>query len=149
MSTGAGLSEYNAFCKDLRAGNILYNIDSTNMWGEYLLVAHVTAVTVGGKKTYTALLICMEKREGSYIPLNRCISLTPDSAKNVPFLKHIGYCKFNLIPEFKDMRVDVGLVAVYSRTDLHKFATKLSIRKPKNRKYGKDGKLVIGKTENK
>ena len=74
MNADAGLSEYNGFCKDLRAGNILYNIDSTNMWGEYLLVAHVTSVMVGDKKTYTALLICMEKKDGSYIPLNRCIS---------------------------------------------------------------------------
>jgi len=144
-----GLSEYNSFCKELRIGSILYNIDSTNLWGEYLLVAHITKIRVGNAHTYTALLIVLKKEEGQYAPLNLCISLTPDSAKNIPFLKQVGYCRFKLIPSFDSIDINAGLVAVYSQTDLHKFSQNVSIRKPKKRKYSKDGKLVVRKTGNK
>ena len=144
-----GLSEYNSFCKELRAGSILYNIDSTNLWGEYLLVAHTTKVRVGNALTYTVLLIALKKEKGQYIPLNLCISLTPDSAKNIPFLKQVGYCRFKLIPDFDSIDVNTGLVAIYSQTNLHKFAQNLSVRKPKSRKYNKDGNLVVRKTGNK
>lgn len=143
-----GISEYNAFCKELRAGNILYNINSMNLWGDYLLVAHVTHIRVANINTYTALLIGMKKQDGKYVPRNLCISLTPDNMEQVPFLKHVGYSKFTLVPVFEDMKVDVGLATIYSQTDLHKFVSKLSIRKPRTHKYGNDGKPVIKKNGN-
>ncbi len=144
----AGLSEYNAFCKDLMEGNILYNMDKSNLWAEYLLVANITPVRVGNAKTYTVMLLGLKKQEGKYIPINQRISLTPDYARYTPFLKIVGYCRFKLIPEMTDVDVNVGLAAVYGSTDLHKFATKLSIKKPRHSKYDKDGKLVIKKTNN-
>lgn len=144
----SGLEEYNGFCSELRAGNILYNVNSMSCWGEYLLVANVTHVRIGENDTYTVLLLGLRKQDGNYIPTNNCISLTPDNMNHIPFLKHVGYCKFRLTPVFEDIKIDVGLAAVYSQTDLHKFVTKLSIRKPRRRKYGKDGKPVIKKNGN-
>ena len=151
MSTDSntGLSEYNGFCKDLRAGNILYNIDSTNLWGEYLLVVNVTALRINGIKTYTVFLTGLRKKEGKYVPYDLSISLTPDYARYIPFLKPVGYCKFSLHPAIEDVNVNVGLVTVYGNTDLHKFATKLSVRKPRTHKYDRDGKPVIRKPGNK
>lgn len=139
-----GIEEYNGFCRELRAGNILYNTNSTNHWGEYLLVVHVTHV----KDTYAILLMGMEKTEGQYRTRNLCVSLTPDNMKQVPFLKHVGYCKFTLTPILDNVHVDVGLATVYSQTDLHKFVTNLSIKKPRTRKYGKDGRPIIKKNSN-
>jgi hypothetical protein len=143
-----GINEYNAFCKELRAGSILYNINSVNLWGDYLLVANVAHVRVGNAATYTVLLLGMKKVEGNYVPRNLCISLTPDNMEQIPFLKHVGYGKFTLVPMFDEINVNVGLATVYSQTDLHKFVSKLSIRKPRVHKYGKDGKPVIKKNGN-
>lgn len=143
-----GLNEYNDFCRDLRAGNVLYNIDSTNLWGDYLLVVNVAPVKIGNVRTYTALLLGLKKENGRYVSRDLCISLTPDYANRIPFLKHVGYCRFNLIPVLEKVNIDVGLVTVYGNIDLHKFATKLSVRKPRAGKYGKDGKLVIKKPRN-
>lgn len=143
-----GINEYNAFCKELRAGHILYNINAMNLWGDYLLVAHVSHIRVRDVDTYTALLIGLKKQDGKYIPRNSCIALTPDNAEQVPFLKHVGYSKFILTPVFDSIDINVGLATVYSQTDLHKFVSKLSIRKPRTHKYGKDGKPVIKKNGN-
>ena len=143
-----GIKEYNEFCKELRAGNILYNINSMNLWGDYLLVAHVIHIRIGNADTYTALLLGLKKIEGQYVPRNFCISLTPDNMEQIPFLKHVGYGKFTLVPVFNEINVNVGLATVYSQTDLHKFVSKLSIRKPRTHKYGKDGKPVIKKNGN-
>ena len=142
------IKEYNEFCKELRAGNILYIINSMNLWGVYLLVAHVTHIRVGNADTYTALLLGLKKVEGQYVPRNFCISLTPDNMEQIPFLKHVGYGKFTLVPVFNEINVNVGLATVYSQTDLHKFVSKLSIRKPRVRRYDKDGKPIIRKNGN-
>ena len=142
------LSAYNTFCKRLRAGDILYNINHTNGWGEYLLAAHIIHVRVGNADTYTVLLLGLKKQDGKYVPRNLSISLTPDDRKQVPFLKPVGYGQFTLIPAFDSINVNVGLVAVFSQTDLHKFASKLAIRKPGTHKYDKDGKPIIKKNGN-
>lgn len=148
VKSEAGLSEYNAFCKGLIEGNILYNMDKTNLWAEYLVVANVIPVRVGNVKTYTVLLLGLRKQNGKYTPINQRISLTPDYARHTPFLKVVGYCKYRLLPEMTDVEVNVGLAAVYGSTDLHKFATKLSIKKPRHSKYDSEGKLVIKNTNN-
>lgn len=147
-SINIGLNEYNDFCRDLRAGTVLYNIDSTNLWGDYLLVVNVSPVRVGNAKTYTALLLGLKKQEGQYVSRDLCISLIPEYANRIPFLKHVGYCKFSLLPVLEKVNIDVGLATIYGNTDLHKFATKLSIRKPRTHKYDKDGKPVIKKPRN-
>lgn len=143
-----GIEEYNAFCKELRIGNILYNINSMNLWGEYLLVANVTRIRFSNTDTYTALLLGMKKVDGKYVNRNFCISLTPDNMAQIPFLKCVGYSRFTLVPVFDEINVNVGLATVYSQTDLHKFTSKLSTRKPRTHKYGKDGKLIIKKNGN-
>ena len=143
------LEEYNKFCNNLAEGCILYNIDSTNMWGDYFLVANISPVRIGEMKTYTALLLGLKKDKNRFLPVNRKIKLTPDCAGNVPFLKYVGRCKFSIIPELSEVEVNIGLATVYGQTDLRKFTEKLSIRKPKKKKYGRDGKLFVRKTGNK
>ena len=149
MENSVEIDTYNQFCSNLCEGFILYNIDSTNLWGDYLLVADIIPVRVGGCKTYTVLLLGLKKEEGQFKSRNLRLKLTPEYAKHVPFLKYVGKCNFNLLPEMKDVSVNTGLVTVYGQTDLHKFATNLSIRKPKRHKYGKDGKPIIKPTSNK
>ena len=136
------LEAYNTFCKNLKEGCILYNIDSTNLWGDYLLVANISTIKVGVYKTYGVLLIGLKKEESKFVPRNLIIRLTPEYINNIPFLKYVGHCKFKLIPEIIEINVNLGLATVYSNTDLHKFAKKISVRKPKSRIYEKDGSPV-------
>lgn len=142
------LSGYNSFCSNLKEGYILYNIDTTNQWGEYLLVANVATVRIKGIETYTCMLLGLKKENNGFVPRNCRIKLTPDYASNIPFLKYVGKCTFSIVPIIEDIKVDIGLVTAYGQADLHRFAEKLSIRKPKKRKYGKDGKPIIRKTNN-
>ena len=142
------LKDYNRFCKDLKVGSILYNINSLNNWGEYLLVINVDHIRFNNFSTYTVLLLGLKKEEGKYISRDFCISLTPDHRAQIPFLKYVGYSRFKLIPVLDDIKINVGLVARFSQVDLHEFAKKLSIRKPRTHKYGRDGKPIIKKTGN-
>ena len=52
-----GLKEYNDFCKDLKAGSILYNINAMNNWGDYLLAINVDHIRFNNFNTYTVLLL--------------------------------------------------------------------------------------------
>ena len=90
----------------------------------------------------------IKKEDGKYLSRNFCVSLTPEHRAQIPFLKYIGYSKYTLVPVLEDIKVNVGLVARFSQVDLHEFAQKLSIRKPRTHKYGKDGKRIIRKTSN-
>jgi hypothetical protein len=139
---------YNDFCKNLKEGYILYNVDSTNSWGDYFLVVNVAKVCINKIMTYTALLLGLRKDKDKFVPRDSRIKLTPDCATNVPFLKYIGKCSYRLIPEIKDVEVNIGLAAVYGSTDIHKFASSLHLHKPRNRKYGNDGKPVVKKAGN-
>lgn len=134
------LEKYNAFCKNLLEGYILYNIDSTNSWGEYLLVAEKFNIKIGEEKTYAFLLFGMRRKENKFVFSDIRVKLTPDCAQNIPFLKYIGRCKCNTFPNMSELKVNMGLAVAYSNTDLHKYAEKLSIRKPKTKRYDNDGK---------
>ena len=148
MTSSICIEEYNTFCKSINVGSILYNINSTNCWGEYLLVADITAIKIDNLKTYAILLLGLKKEEGNYKPRELSVTLTPDDANNVPFLKPVGYCTFKLVPQLNKVNVDKGLIAAYSDIDLHKYANRLSIRKPRTSKYNHEGSLVIKKTYN-
>lgn len=143
-----GIGSYNSFCKGLKEGTILYNVDSTNCWGDYLLVVNKTSIQIGSVKTYTVLLLGLKKEDSVFKSRHLRISMTPDYASHVPFLKYVGYSKFELLPVLKDVDVNMGLVAAYGTTDLRKYAQRLSIRKPQSRRYDKDGKPVIKKPSN-
>lgn len=142
------LGVYNNFCKNVTEGSILYNMDITNLWGDYLLVVQKTIIRIGKMKTYSLLLLGLKKEDGQYKPRNLRISMTPDYVGRIPFLKWVGNCKFELLPMLKDIDINVGLVSVYSNTDLHKYAQKLKVRKPQKRKYDRDGKPIIKKLNN-
>lgn len=142
------LEEYNTFCRNLKEGNILYNIDTTNLWGEYLLVINKIAVRVNGTKTYTILLAGLKKENEQYKPKDIMVVLTPDHASSIPFLKYVGYCKFKLLPVIEKADVNVGLVAAYSEADLRKYAYSINMRKPQKARYGNDGNPVIKKMNN-
>ncbi len=142
------LIAYNSFCKGLYEGSILYNINPTNLWGDYLLVINKACVHIGSTKTYTLQLLGLKKEDGKYIPRNTNITVTPDDAKDVFFLKYVGHCKFELLPVLKNVDVNVGLVSIYGSTDLHKYTRKLNIRKPQKHRYDKDGRPVIKELKN-
>ena len=56
------LGVYNNFCKNITEGSILYNMDITNLWGDYLLVVQKTIIRIGKMKTYSLLLLGLKKR---------------------------------------------------------------------------------------
>lgn len=143
-----GLEEYNTFCRNLKEGTVLYNIDTTNLWGEYLLVVHKVLVRIQNIKTYTIMLVGLQKEDGQYKSRNIMVVLTPDCASSIPFLKCVGYCRFKLYPVIEDADVNLGLVAAYSGVDLRRYAYSINMRKPQKTKYGKDGKPVIKKLNN-
>lgn len=138
------LSDYNTFCHNLKEGCILYNVDSTNAWGNYLLVANIIPVN----DTYTVLLIGLKKEDGKFKTRDVRINLTPDYAKNIPFLKYVGLCEFQLIPALSKINVNQALITVYGSTDLRKFNKKADLRKPRVRRYDKSGTPVIKTTKN-
>lgn len=142
------LDIYNGFCKGLAEGYILYNVNKGNRWGEYLLVADVATVTFCGNATYSVLLLGLKKKNGKIVPNGIKVNLTPDHACDVPFLKYVGHCAYRLVPELGEVNINTGLATVYGSADLRKFASKLSIRKPKNRKYGNDGNLIVRDASN-
>lgn len=145
MLSGIDIGTYNDFCHSITEGSILYNIDATNLWGDYLLVVNKAVIHVNEIKTYSLLLLGLRKDGNQYVPRNLRISVTPDYAGRIPFLKQVGVCKYKLLPVLKDVDINTGLVAVYSSTDLHKYTKKLNIRKPKKKKYDKEGKPTIKK----
>lgn len=148
MNEEFDIETYNQFCESVSEGNILYNIDSTNKWGDYLLVANKATVIIGELKTYTMMFLGLEKKKDKFSLRNLRIKFTPDYVKHIPFLKPVGNCRFRLLPELFDVNVNMGLATVYGRADLWKFRKNMSFRKPKVRKYGIDGKLIIKKVEN-
>lgn len=142
------LNIYNDFCRNLKEGNILYNVDYTNHWGEYLLVANIATFIFEGMKTYTALLIGLKKEGSKLTPYNLRIKFTPEHIDHIPFLKYVGRCDYQLVPKIENLELNLGLATIYGSIDLHKYTKKLSIRKPRNRKYGNDGHLIIKKASN-
>lgn len=144
----AKLKEYNDFCKALRPGNILYNINYTNLWGEYLLVAQVAHIIVRDVDTYNVMLLGLKKQDKDYVSKETCVFLTPDSADQIPFLKYVGYSHFTMTPTFSEINVNSGLASIYSQMDLHELLDRLSVPKPRLRKYGNDGTPVIKNTNN-
>ena len=136
---------YNRFCKNLHEGYILYNIDTTNSWGDYLLVANIAKVRLGEQTTYTVMLLGLKKEKKNFVPRNIRIKLTPDCAKYIPFLKYVGKCHYRLIPDISDVEVNIGLAAVYGGVNLRKYTQKLSIRKPKKKGYWNDGRRIVKK----
>lgn len=144
----ADIVMFNDFCRGLHEGDILYNIDTTNLWGEYLLVAAKTAIDIGPYQSWFVLLMGLDKKDEKLVPANRRINLTLDKVSNTAFLKIVGRCNFSLSVLIKEYLLDKGLVKVYESTDLWKYSKKLSVRKPKHRKYGKDGKPIIKPSHN-
>ena len=142
------MDAYNSFCKEVKEGSIIYNIDNTNDWGEYFLVANKVVLRIAGIKTYSLLLLGLQKSEGKYKPRDLRINLTPEHAKNIPFLKYVGYANFELLPVIHNAIVNSGLIATFSEGDLHKYAKKFNIRKPQSSKYGKDGYPITKKLNN-
>jgi hypothetical protein len=142
------LDSYNNFCKKLSEGSVIYNVDTTNGWGEYLLVIDKSSICIGKTHTYSIILLGIQKERGRYLPRNLKISLTPENASNIPYLKYVGYCRYELFLVLRDVNINIGLAAAYGSTDLHKFTKNVHIRKPQIRKYNKDGKPVIKKNSN-
>lgn len=140
MTDNDSLKQYNDFCRNLVEGYILYNIDSTNSWGEYLLVGEKFPINISTEKTYAVLLFGLKRKDNKFVFNNTKVKLTPDCAGNIPFLKYIGKCTCTTLPDMENVNVNIGLAVAYGNIDLHKYAERLSIRKPKKKKYANDGK---------
>lgn len=142
------LEDYNNFCALIDEGDILYNVDNTNGWGEYLLVINVSKICIQDIKTYSVLLLGIKKYTDRFTVRNLRIALTPDYVNNIPYLKKVGHCSFQLQSTIDNVAFNKALVAAYGNTQLRKYHQKSSFRKPRKRKYDKAGNLVIKKISN-
>lgn len=133
-------TQYNRFCKGLCEGDILYNMDNTNLWGDYFLVSVKVPITVGKEKTWFILLLQMEKQESGFVTTTTHINLTPSKVSHTPFLKYVGHCKYTITSSIENSQVNDGLLAIYKDQDLWKYAKQTKNRKPKKKKYKEDGK---------
>jgi hypothetical protein len=131
---------YNKFCSELKEGDILYNINKPNGWGEYLLVANKTCLLINDILTWTILFVGLSPE---YEDNNTRINLTPENADNISFLKKIGHCKFSMVCSIGYRSINENLLKTYKNTSLWRYAGKILFRKPKRRKYGKDGNLMV------
>lgn len=143
MNLKEKLAEFNRFCKNLHEGDILYNINSTNLWGEYLLVAAKATVRFVGQKSYFIFLLGLKKCGNTFTSNNVRINFSFDKMGNLPFLKPVGFCRYSITPSFGDTAINNGLVVMYSNVDLQKYTRKHHLKKSKRRKYDVNGEKVI------
>jgi len=137
------LIDYCAFCNTLKVGDLLYNINSANAWGEYLLVATKANVYVDCEKTPYVMLLGLQDRKGEFTFNNKRIDFTLELDNMIPFLKVVGKCKFELRPIIIKCIPIKELLALYKSIDPWKYAQKIDGRKPKTKKYEKDGTKVV------
>lgn len=140
--------KYNEFCRSVNEGDILYNIDSTNCWGDYLLVAAKAPIKVRNAKSWFILLLGLDLKDDKLITTSVRINLTPDEMQSTYYLKYVGYCKYSLTPTIYNSTIVEALKNTYKNIDLWKYSKKLHLRKPKKRKYGRDGKPIINNNNN-
>ena len=134
---------YNRLCKQFHEADILYNLDITNMWGEYLLVAAKSIFKMDGIKFYYIMLLGLDKTEDGFKPNNLKISLAPEKLENLSYLKPIGTCKFRVVSEIESTDINTELEENYKNIDPWKYNSRLTTRKPVRRKYDSNGELVI------
>ena len=129
------------FLKKISEGDILYNINPTSHWGEYLLVAAKSIFREKGYSTGFILLTGLKKDEDNFVPTTTRIYFSSSKSSYIPYLKKIGWCKFQLMPVIKEEKVNEKLTMIYKSIELKKI--KDFSRKPKNRKYDEDGSLFV------
>ena len=146
LDWAASIAEYNSFCKNLHEGDILYNLDVTNLWGEYLLVAAKTKFVVNGIPVFFMLLLGLDNEDGEFKPNNLRISLSPEKLENIRYLKFVGNCKFGIQPIIEKTGLNEALNTMYKKMDLKKYSSNLGLSKPRRRKYDASGELRIKST---
>lgn len=142
------LSQYNTFCKSLKEGDILYNRNNNQEWGKLFLVAAKMVMVLNGEENYLLLLLGLDINGNKIIPNGKRIDITPQRAFFTVYLRKVGKCEYNLVPKLYDYKVNKGLMVVYSDADLQKFI-KVVPHKPKEAKYGDDGRPLLKTTTNK
>lgn len=136
------VERFNEYCKTLHEGDILYNIDSTNLWGEYLIVLVKHQVRTENGSTWFVMLSGARREKDSFRPTSLKVYLSPDKIGSCEYLKYIGHCKVTVTPEFGMGVVNKGLVAVYKGTDLWRYSRNTHCRKVRNRKYDDRGNPI-------
>lgn len=142
------MKEYVEFCKNLNEGDILCEVGATNISSELLLVAAKIAIVIGDTETYSLLLLGIKKVGDRIIPDGKRVDVTPQKVSLARFLKLVGHCEYNLIPDIEKYKVNSGLVVYYKDTNLKAFSKEHS-RKPRMGRYGDDGELLVKSTNNK
>lgn len=137
------INKFNTFCSDLRVGDVIYNIDNTNLWGDFLVVAVKAPIRYLSIKTWYILLLGVDRKEEGFESNNVRIDLTVNKAGNVDFLKVIGRCKIKLIPQIENQNIHNGLLVTYKDVGLRKYSERSKLRKPKYKKYDKNGELIV------
>ena len=147
-NTATQEAAFTAFCRERHEGEILYNLDSTNLWGEYLLIVSKIKFKVNGTTTYCLILHSVTLKDHTLIPLNRRIDFSSEMANSVPFLKPVGFCKFELNPHFTKVDINLPLIVTYKNQDIWDYTKRSKTPKPKKRTYGIDGLKIIKPTDN-
>ena len=139
----ADTATYNGFCSILSEGDLLVNMNKSNGWGEYLIVALKATFIVANQDSYFCLLMGAKVDKNNVSTTGYHIYFTPDKASMVPFLRKVGHCDFELTPVIKGSTVNKGLIAMYSSVNAWNYSKVSGYRKPKTGKYDTDGKPVV------
>lgn len=143
------LAYFNDFCKDTKEGDVLYNLDSTNSWGRYLLVVIKSVMCIDSQRTSFLTLFGLEKDEdGKLTPKGTRIDLTFDKVSSLPYLKRIGHCKYFLTPVLVEERMNENLEKFYKATTTFHYHNVHKCPKKKIRKWDTDGRKIVKDTNN-
>ena len=143
------IEDYNNFCKECKEGDILYNIDKDNDWGEYLMVASKSIIEIGEQRTWMVVLLAMQYTDNTFSATGTHINLSPDKAAWIHYLKKVATCKFVLNPQLSSIKVNRGLLIILKDQKAWKYARQQKISRPKKRTYDVDGMKIVKKTGNK
>lgn len=138
------LVEFNEFCKQLHTGDLIYNINSSNAWGEYLMVATKANIIIGKEKSYYIMFFGLRKDGEAFSFNDKKIDFTLNLDGEIPFLKVVGKCEFELKPAIIRAFSRKELIAIYKGMDLRKYTKTANVRKARYKKYA-DGTTVIKK----
>lgn len=140
-----GRQVYNTFCQDINEGDIIYNLNKALVPGEYLLVISKIAVN----NTWALLMLGMSLKDNEFVSANIRFLLTADMASYVSYLKKVGHADFDVEFCLNNTSVNNNLTVAYKSIDIWKYSSRICSRKPRRKKYGKEGYPIVKKDNSK
>ena len=143
------LLAFNEFCMEHKEGDILLNLNPSNMWGKYLLVTAKSLLCADSVRVGFLMLMGLERKEnGELKPTGKRIDLTFDKADHTNYLKKVGFCKYSITPRLVESTTNFNLVKRYQGVGMAKYNGRQKVRKPLAKIWDIDGRRIIKDTNN-